>query len=76
MKTISIRQLHNSTGKFVREARSTPLIVTDRGTRIALLKRFSSEDLPFKPFPSRDPVSLPEVAGDSTIIISDDRSER
>lgn len=75
MKTITIKQLHDATGRFVRESRSAPLIVTDRGIPIALLKRFSPTDLPLKPFPSRDPESLPAVAADSTQIISDDRLE-
>jgi hypothetical protein len=76
MKTITIRQLHEATGKYVRAARSTPLIVTERGTRVALLKRFSPEDLPRKSFPARNPARLPSVTLDSTEIISSDRSER
>lgn len=76
VKTITIRQLHEATGKLVREARVTPLIVTDRGARIALLKRFSPDDVPCKPFPRRSPARLPSVTGDSTQIISDDRSGR
>lgn len=76
MKIISIRQLHETTGRCVREARTAPLIVTDRGTRVALLKGYSWEELPGKPFPARNPKSLPSVAVDSTQIISEDRSAR
>jgi hypothetical protein len=76
MKTITIKQLHEATGKCVRAARSTPMIVTDRGTKVALLKRFSPDDLPHKPFPARNPTRLPSVTVDSTEIISDDRTER
>jgi hypothetical protein len=76
MKTISIKQLHDATGKCVRAAHSTPLIVTDRGTKVALLKRFSPEDLPSTPFPARNPARLPSVIIDSTEIISSDRTER
>jgi hypothetical protein len=76
MKTISIRQLHEATGRCVRKARVTPLIVTDRGTRVALLKGYSPEDLPGRPFPARNPRSLPLVAADSTQIISEDRTGR
>jgi len=76
MKTITIRQLHEATGKCVRAARLTPFIVTDRGTKVALLKRFSPEDFQRTPFPARDPARLPSIAMDSTKTISDDRSER
>jgi hypothetical protein len=76
MKTVTIKELHEATGKYVRAAHSTPIIVTDRGTKVALLKRFSPEDIQRKPFPARDPARLPFVATDSTKIISDDRSER
>jgi hypothetical protein len=76
MKTISIKQLHDATGKCVRATRSTPLIVTDRGTKVALLKRFLPEDLPHTPFPARNPSRLPSVTVDSTEIISADRTER
>jgi hypothetical protein len=76
MKAITIKQLHEATGKYVRAAGSAPLIVTDRGTKVALLKRFSPEDLPRISFPVRKPKRLPSVTVDSTEIISDDRSER
>ncbi len=76
MKTISIRQLHEATGRCVRKARVTPMIVTDRGTRVALLKGYSPEDLPGKPFPARNSRSLPSVAADSTQVISEDRAGR
>ena len=76
MKQITIRQLHEATGKYVRAARVSPLIVTDRGAQVALLKRFSLDDIPGKPFPARDVKRLPAVAADSTQVISDDRSER
>jgi hypothetical protein len=74
MKVITIKQLHEATGKYVRAAGSAPLIVTDRGSKVALLKRFSPEDLPQKSFPARKPKSLPPITVDSTEIISDDRS--
>ncbi len=38
MKTISLRELHNNTGKWVRQAEhETEIIVTDRGKAIASL---------------------------------------
>jgi len=43
MRTISIRELHLDTGRWVRHAATKgPLVVTDRGQRIAAL-------LPFEP---------------------------
>ena len=76
MKTISIRELHQATGRYVREARQYPLVVTDRGREVAILKRFSAHDLPGTPFPARDPRDLPAIAVDSTTLISADREGR
>ena len=38
MKTISIRQLHTHTGRFVREAQHEAIRVTDRGREVAVLE--------------------------------------
>ena len=38
MKTISIRELHEATGRYVRETRIHPLVVTERGHTVAVLK--------------------------------------
>lgn len=45
MKTISIRELHEKTGKWVREAAasSEPLIVLDRGRPTARLVSYTKE---------------------------------
>jgi antitoxin (DNA-binding transcriptional repressor) of toxin-antitoxin stability system len=41
MKTITIRELHLETGRWVRYAAAKePLVVTDRGRRVAALRRF------------------------------------
>ncbi len=76
MKTISIKELHETTGRYVREAQVNPLIVTDRGQMVVLLKPFSSEDLPGRPFPKRLPRQLPRVNYDSSNLVSEDRDSR
>ena len=76
MKVVSIRELHESTGRIVRQAAEQPVIVTDRGTRIALLKPYSEQEVVGPSFPPRDPASMPAVGVDSTELISRDRSQR
>ena len=76
VRVVSIRELHESTGRIVRQATQQPVIVTDRGTRIALLKPYSEQEIVGPPFPVRDPASMPAVDVDSTELISRDRSQR
>ncbi len=76
MKTVAIRELHEATGRLVREAQKNPLIITDRGVKIAIMTAFSPEDMPGAPFPARQPDDLPTVNADSTDVISDDRDGR
>lgn len=73
MKEVSIRELHQHTGKFVRQALKEPIIVTDRGEQIAVLKSLSSAEISGKPFPKRKLSSLPQVRIDSTVYISEER---
>ena len=75
MKTISIKQLHAETGRWVRAARSTPVFVTDRGETIAVLKPLD-EPAPVCRFPKRDWDKLPASDLDSTDLISADRDGR
>ena len=76
MRTISLRELHHATGKFVRESKATPFIITERGTNIAVLKGFAEGELAGRPFPRRRARELPSVGMDSTDIISQDRDQR
>ena len=76
MKSISIKELHEATGRYVRQARVEPLIVTDRGVSVAVLKALSEEDLPGGKFPRRRAAELPDVGVDSTELISRDRDGR
>lgn len=76
MKTVSIRDLHEATGRWVRETRTQMLVVTDRGRAVALLKPFAADELPGRPFPRRHAGSLPRANHDSTRSISEDREGR
>jgi antitoxin (DNA-binding transcriptional repressor) of toxin-antitoxin stability system len=54
MKTISIRELHLQTGRWVRHAASRgPVVVTDRGRRIAALQPFDAAAAG-RPLPNRE----------------------
>ena len=75
MKTISIKQLHARTGHWVRTAKKTPLIVTDRGEKVASLQPHNAAPAVVK-FRRRDWSKLPSSPFDSTIFISEDRDGR
>ena len=75
MKIVSIKQLHDQTGITVRQSEIEPVIITDRGRKIAIIKPYTSEELPATPFPHRELRSLPEIDVDSTSLISRDREE-
>jgi len=77
MKSISIRELHMHTGKWVREAATShePVIVLDRGRPTARLLPF---DAPAStPFSKRKLVpgfaDLPRVEEDSGSLLEEDR---
>ncbi len=56
MKTISIRDLHMDTGLWVRRAaRGGPIVVTDRGRRVAALQPFDASTTA-RPLPDRETV--------------------
>jgi antitoxin (DNA-binding transcriptional repressor) of toxin-antitoxin stability system len=76
MKVITIRELHQHTGKFVRLAQKEPVFVTDRGQQIAVLKGITTAERVGKRFPKRKLSSLPQVAIDSTVYISEERDAR
>ncbi len=74
MKTISIRELHERTGHWVRTAhREGAITVTDRGRRIAVLGDIALLTQSDKPFPKRDRDAMPAVVVDSADLISSDR---
>lgn len=55
MRTITIRDLHLATGRWVRHAATTrePVIVTDRGHRVATIQPFEPRVLA-QPLPDRE----------------------
>lgn len=77
MKTISIRELHMHTGKWVREAATTgpPLIVSDRGCPAARL--LPLEDTLTRRFADRTEVEgfaeLRPIKADSAQFLEEDR---
>jgi len=77
MKTLSIRELHAHTGKWVREAALSrePFIVLDRGKPTARLLPYSADGS--KSFAMRLSVKgfdeLPEIEADSAAILEEDR---
>ena len=76
MKSVSIRELHEHTGQLVRQAQKEPVIVTDRGQQVAVLKPITAAEMSGKPFPKRKVSSLPKVNVDSTDYISEERDAR
>ena len=78
MKTISIRDLHLRTGRWVRHAATLgPIVVTDRGRRIAALQPFDAS-LTGRPLPNRE-ATIPKrskIAVDSAVYQSELREDR
>jgi prevent-host-death family protein len=77
MGKISIRDLHLSTGEWVRRAASgAAVVVTDRGRPIATLVPYQAAEAG-TPFSARrllpDFAALSRAPGDSTTTISEDR---
>ena len=76
MRTISIKQLHAETGRWVC-AKGQPITVTDHGESIATLQVFAATT---RPRAVVDPAArlawMPKVTTDSTAFISEDRSRK
>ena len=79
MKTITIRELHQATGRWVRRAAAGEVLVTERGRLIARI--VPAKPLPAKPFFANPKFSRAFLAQrkhlrggtDSTQTISEDR---
>ena len=76
MKTVTIRELHTHTGKFVRASVKEKILITERGRPVAMLKTVEAKDLTGELFPKRDLRKMPRVKVDSTGYISADRDAR
>jgi prevent-host-death family protein len=82
MKTITIRELHQATGRWVRRARAGEVYVTERGRLVA--KIVSASPLPAKPFFANPKFTQAFLAQrrylrggtDSTETISEERDHR
>ena len=79
MRKISIRQLHEATGKLVREAATEPYVVTDRGRPVAVLgpvrpprRGITFAERTLRPALAR----MKPVKWDSTKAVRDDRDSR
>ena len=78
MKTISIRELHLKTGRWVRHAASQgPLVVTDRGRKVAALQPFDAS-VTGQPLPNREVTirKRSKVPVDSAVYLSEVREGR
>ncbi len=78
MKTISIRELHLKTGQWVRDAASRgPIVVTDRGRRVAALQPFDAS-VTGRPLPNREAAirKRSKVPVDSVVYQSELREDR
>lgn len=75
MKIISIKQLHAETGRWVRAAKKSPIIVTDHGEQVAELRPIGAT-APGRKFAKRDWSKMPFSTLDSTDLISADRNGR
>ena len=78
MKTISIRELHLKTGRWVRHAASRgPIVVTDRGRRVAALQPFDAA-MTGRPLPNREAAirKRSKVPVDSAVFQAELREER
>ena len=79
MKTISIRELHLKTGRWVRHAASRgPIVVTDRGRRVAALQPFDPSTATGRPLPNREAAirKRSQVPVDSAVYLSELREDR
>jgi antitoxin (DNA-binding transcriptional repressor) of toxin-antitoxin stability system len=78
MKTISIRELHLDTGRWVRHAASQGgVVVTDRGRRVAALQPFDAS-VTRRPLPNREAAirKRSKIPVDSVVYQSDLRQDR
>ena len=75
MKNVSIRELHQSTGRIVRSVVEEPAVVTDQGRPMAIIQAFDAKDLPGRPLPAGHWQSRPrpDLDGDSTLAVTEDR---
>lgn len=76
MKTISIKQLHAETGRWVRAAKTQVIVVTDRGEKVATLQPHVAAAGPAPVFRLGARGPRPKLPVDSTLYLSEDRDGR
>jgi prevent-host-death family protein len=76
MKTLSIRELHATTGKIVRQTNHDTFLITDNGKPIAVLKAASLADFGGNRFPIDHWKCRSQITsnGNSTSYVAEDRS--
>ena len=78
METITLKDLHQHTGRYARAARENPVLITDRGRPVAMLTVPVTGDLETK-LPRRFTLAsaiVPKHKTDSTAAVSAIRDER
>ncbi len=78
MKSITLKELHQHTGRYARAAREQSFIITDRGHPVALLTAPVTAELETD-MPRRfslDSAVVPKQRSDSTATVSDIRDDR
>lgn len=75
MKTVTVGELHDATWNYAQEALRNPILITERGEPVAILKKADVPAQTGKPLPNREAwiSRLPQSELDSTQIISEDR---
>lgn len=76
MKTVTVDELHEATRNYVLEASRSPILITERGQPVAVLKKADTPEHAGKPLPNREAwiSRLPQSKLDSSEIISEDRN--
>ena len=78
MDTITLKELHQHTGRYARAAREESFLVTDRGHPVAMLTAPVTARIE-KALPRRfalESAVVPKCETDSTAVVSDGRDER
>ncbi len=75
MKTVTVEELHEATGHYVRQAKEAPLLILERGEPVAVLNKVEALEAAGKPLPDREAwiARLPRTDLDSTTVVSEDR---
>jgi len=77
MKTITVRDLHLNTGRYIRKAAIVDLVVTEHGRAVASISRFTGYTKGAS-LPDRESFihKMPRIHIDSAKIVADNRNGR